>query len=96
MYLLRIECHSFEPSHQNHDARSLEPRSMRFKGVDSSFSRLPQCHTEEEVACIERALASFQQLSLQTTGSVKRQGLLRIGSKNSKKPVRMSIPTGVL
>jgi len=32
---------------------------MRFKGVDSSFSRLPQCHTEEEVACIERALASF-------------------------------------
>ena len=32
---------------------------MRFKGVDTSFSRPRQCHTEEEVLCIERALASF-------------------------------------
>lgn len=32
---------------------------MRFKGVDRSFTRLRQCRTEEEVAYLERALASF-------------------------------------
>ena len=51
-------CHSFELSHQSHGAKCLGRRSMR-KGVDTSFSRPSQCHTEEEVLGIERALASF-------------------------------------
>lgn len=59
MYLLRIECHAFAPSHQSPGAKSLERRSIRFKGVDTSFSRPRQCHTEEGVLGIERALASF-------------------------------------
>lgn len=59
MYWLRIECHSFAPSHQSHGARSLERRSVRFKAVDRSFTRLRQCQTEEEIAYLERALASF-------------------------------------
>lgn len=59
MYLLRIKCHSFELSHQSHGAKSLDRRSMYFAGVDTSFSRPSQCHTEEEVLGIERALASF-------------------------------------
>ena len=32
---------------------------MCFKGVDASSSDRRQCHTEEEPASIERALASF-------------------------------------
>ena len=59
MYLSRIGCHHFEAAHQSHGAKSLDRRSMYFKGVDTSFSRPRQCHTEEEVLCIERALASF-------------------------------------
>lgn len=59
MYLSTIECHHFGPSQRNQGAKSLDRRSMCFAGVDPSFSRPRQCQTEEEVLCIERALASF-------------------------------------
>ena len=59
MHLSRTECHHFGSSHQSHGAKSLERKSMCFKGVDTSFRRRRQSHREEELAHMERALASL-------------------------------------
>jgi hypothetical protein len=95
MYLLRIECHSFAPSHRSHGAKSLERSSIRFKGADTSFSRPRQCHTEENVLGIERALASFHAAVAKDYGLEEATRAVAIGSKNSRKPVQISVPTGV-
>lgn len=53
------ECYHFEPSHQSHVGESLDRKRIVLKGIDTSFTRRDECRTEQEVAHMERALASF-------------------------------------
>lgn len=55
----RIACDRLEPSHAGQGSQSVEGRSVRFKGVDTSASPRRPRHTEDDIACTERALASF-------------------------------------
>lgn len=63
-----VECYHFEPSHRSHGAKSLERRSARLKEINASFSQRRHCQADEEVACIERALACFHAAVAQDYG----------------------------
>ena len=59
MYLSRTDSYSIEPSRQSHAARYVERRTMSLKGLDTGFRHRLESRDEEEVAGMERALASF-------------------------------------
>ena len=59
MYLSRTDSYSIEPSRQRHGARYVERRTMSLKGLDTGFRHRLESRDEEEVAGMERALASF-------------------------------------
>jgi hypothetical protein len=59
MYLSRTDSYSIEPSRQSHRSRYVESRSVSLKGLDTGFRHRLQSRDEEEVAGMERALASF-------------------------------------
>jgi hypothetical protein len=59
MYLSRTDSYSIEPSRQSHGASYVECRSMSLKGLDTCARHRLQSRDEEEVADMERALASF-------------------------------------
>jgi hypothetical protein len=59
MYLSRTDSYSIEPSRQSHGAGYVERRSMSLKGLDTCFRHRLESRDEEEVADMERALASF-------------------------------------
>jgi hypothetical protein len=58
MHLRRTDCYLIKPSQQSYGVKYVRSRCISSKGVDACFSRR-QCHGDEEVEDMERALASF-------------------------------------
>ncbi len=59
MHLSGIDCDHFKPAHQNHGAKPLDSSRIGSNEVDTWFSHPRQCHADDVVARVERALASF-------------------------------------